>query len=96
MSIQDPVQGGDYVWAYARWDCSLLPPDGGAKTYLTIYRDGAVAKTSEFWEDGAFNYTYGTGVRCVGGTHTYYAHTHGWDSDHISYNLRSRDVSLPC
>jgi hypothetical protein len=96
VSVEDPQHAGDYVWGNSPWNCSLLPPDGGAKIYLKIYRDGALVKSSEFWQGGAFNLTASTGVRCVGGTHTYYVHSHGWDSDHISYNVRSRDVSLPC
>ncbi|MYV60056.1 hypothetical protein YW5DRAFT_03395 [Streptomyces sp. Ncost-T6T-1] len=96
VSASNPMHTGNYVWAEAPWNCSLLPPDGGAKTYVNLYRDGTLVKTAEFWQNGAFNNVYSTGVPCIGGTHTYQVRTHGWDSDHISYDAWSQEISLGC
>ncbi|MFH9138044.1 hypothetical protein [Streptomyces sp. NPDC017524] len=96
VSASNPQHTGDHVWAEAPWNCSTLPPDGGAKTYVRLYRDGVEVKSAEFWEDGAFNVIYSTGLPCVGGTHTYQVRTHGWDSDHIGYDAWSQEVTLGC
>ncbi|BFP57208.1 hypothetical protein OG554_01795 [Streptomyces griseus] len=96
VSASNPMHTGDYVWAEAPWNCSTLPPDGGAKIYLKLFRDGELVKSAEFWQGGAFNFVYSTGVPCVGGTHTYQVRTHGWDSDHINYDAWSQEISLGC
>ncbi|OAR25163.1 hypothetical protein A8W25_05775 [Streptomyces sp. ERV7] len=96
VSVSNPNHAGNYVWGESKWNCSTLPADGGAKIHLRIIRDGAVVKTSEFWQNGPFSNSFGTGVACVGGSHVYQVHAWGFDSDLIQYHAYSQKVTLPC
>ncbi|WP_157429488.1 hypothetical protein [Actinomadura oligospora] len=96
VSVGNPNHAGNHVWIESHWNCSTQPADGGTKIHLRIIRDGSVVKTSEFWRKGPFDQTYGTGVACVGGSHTYMAHAWGFDSDLIQYHAHSPELTLPC
>ncbi|MGW9249881.1 hypothetical protein [Streptomyces badius] len=53
------MHNGNHVRAETPWNCSTLPPYGGAKTKVNLYRDGVLVKTAEFRPNGLLNARYG-------------------------------------
>ncbi|WP_128816902.1 hypothetical protein [Streptomyces sp. S063] len=53
------MHNGNHVRAEAPWNCSTLPPYGGAKTKVNLYRDGVLVKSAEFRPNGLLNARYG-------------------------------------